>query len=302
MRDVIVITGIGGMGMAIARRLGTGHSLVLADQSLERLKEAVDTLQAAGYDVTPKQVDVSSSSSIHELAETANNLGRIRAVIHTAGVSGAQADVRKVLEINLLGTAMMLHTFESYATQGTVGVMIASMAGHIPLPGMEELQSALAKNSVGAIWNYMRNAKITESSHAYSLSKYGNIMQVRLNASHWAQKGARLISISPGVIASPMAATEQAESNEIEQLLQESPIKRIGTPEDIAAAIEFLISPSASFITGTDLLIDGGVSFLLQPPFTGSVPIEPTLNHRPLRSSMGNPITCHHENKKREHC
>ncbi|WP_257447478.1 SDR family oxidoreductase [Archangium lipolyticum] len=259
-KDIIVITGLGGMGLATARRLGSGRQLVLADYAQDLLDRVADTLRGEGHTVDALRVDVSDQQSVERLAQHAGALGSLRAVVHTAGVSPVQASPERVVRVDVLGTAYVLDAFLPLVTRGSVAVCIASMAGAmVPLP--PEAERALATTPTSELAGLpMLDPKNLDSSAAYSVAKRANQLRVQAASIPWGRRGGRVVSISPGIISTPMGQAElQGPHGEaIRGMIQASGAGRIGTPDDIASAVEFLLSPQASFITGSDLLVDGG--------------------------------------------
>jgi NAD(P)-dependent dehydrogenase (short-subunit alcohol dehydrogenase family) len=253
--DVIVITGIGGMGLACARRIGTGHRLVLADFNADQLAAGA-ALAADGYEVLPQVMDVADPDSVAALAGAVQQAGRLRALLHTAGLSPSMASAERIYAVDLLGTALVLDAFLPLAVDGTVAVMIASMAGQLaPLP--PELERRLATVPTDQLADFIKERHADEPGQAYGIAKRGNQLRVQAAAADWSARGARVVSLSPGITATPMGRLELQDPRTA-QLRTMSRVHRLGTPDDIAAAVEWLISPAASFINGTDLLIDGG--------------------------------------------
>jgi NAD(P)-dependent dehydrogenase (short-subunit alcohol dehydrogenase family) len=262
--DVIVIVGSGGMGAAIAHRLGSGRTIVLSDVSSRNLDAATRALSANGHDVHAKAVDVTSPRSVTDLAEYAAVFGPITNLVHTAGVSPEQADVDTILRVDLLGVALVLEQFGEVIEAGGAGLVIASMAGHFH-PAMDpavehELATAPSRDLLGI--PACDPALFGNPQEAYGFAKRANHLRVAAAASAWGQRGARINSISPGVISTAMGNQELDGSSGavIKAMIDGSGAGRIGTPDDIAAAVEFLLSPAASFITGTDLVVDGGIT------------------------------------------
>lgn len=259
-QKVIVITGIGGMGLAVARRLGTGHHLLLADFNEDKLQNAAQALTSAGYTVSTQVLNIANKQSVETLAQKANALGAIKTIVHTAGLSPTALDADKIMAVNLMGTGYLLESFEPYLNEGTVGVVIASMAGHNDFEGQETLKQAVFAKSTDELATLGKKLGINSTETAYAVSKRANRYQVQKAASLWGQKGARVVSVSPGIICTPMAEAEMQEQPQMQYLIEHGPVKRIGTPEDIAALVAFLQSEEASFITGADVLVDGGAT------------------------------------------
>jgi NAD(P)-dependent dehydrogenase (short-subunit alcohol dehydrogenase family) len=259
--EVVVITGIGGMGQAVARRLGTGRPLVLADADEAQLAQVGSALDAEGYSIRTVRTDVSSPGDVSELARVAGDLGELRCVVHTAGVSPVRASADRIVAVDVVGTALVLDAFEAYARPGSVAVCIASMAGTMTDVPAETLH-LLATTPTHELHTLEALDPATmESGMAYGIAKRANQARVEAASLAWGRHGGRVVSISPGIIATPMGAEElRGPSGDIMGgMIEASPSRRLGTPADIAAAVEFLVSPAASFITGTDMLVDGGV-------------------------------------------
>jgi NAD(P)-dependent dehydrogenase (short-subunit alcohol dehydrogenase family) len=259
---VVVVTGIGGMGLAVARRLGSGLRLLLADVNASTLGEAAEVLRGEGQQVVEQQTDVSDAGSVAALASTALEMGRVDVLVHTAGLSPVQAPIEAILRVDLLGTALVLDAFASAIAPGGAGVVIASMAGTL-WPENLELERRLATTPPAALLDLPELAAgaIANPGAAYGLAKKANQVRVRAASVPWGRRRARINSISPGVISTPMGAAELGgPSGEfMRSMVAGSGTGRLGTPDDIAAAAEFLVGPQSSFITGTDLLVDGGV-------------------------------------------
>jgi len=257
-KKVVVVIGIGGMGLAIARRIGTGNKLILADFSKDRITAAANDLQDSGYDVYTKEIDVVNADSVQNLAKTASELGEIYAVVHTVGVSSTMADPVKILKVNLVGTGNMLNAFEKFLLPGAVGIVISSMAGHHISDSSSELLQQIQHATIVELNTLIENEGLESTITAYLMSKRGNQLQVQAAALPWGERGARILSISPGIIGTAQAKQEMVKYDSMRNMIENGPVKRIGTPQDIAALVEFLCSSAASFMTGTDILIDGG--------------------------------------------
>ena len=259
--DVLVIIGVGGMGVSVARRCGAGRTIVLADINAEGLAATAAALTDDGHQVLTQEVDVTSRGSLAAVAEAAKRAGRVTSVVHTAGLSPQQASTEAVLAVDLLGVALSLDEFGKVIEPGGAGVVIASMAGHMLPPPDAEVARQLASLPAEELLGLEACTSITSSQMAYPFAKRANQIRVAAAAETWGQRGARINSISPGIISTAMGRLElDSESGTLMRtMVDNSGLRRLGTPEDIAAAAEFLLGPSASFITGTDLLVDGGV-------------------------------------------
>lgn len=260
-RNVVVVIGSGGMGHAIAHRLSRGRTLLIADFSKERLEGAVDLLRNQGHIVDARVVDVSDRGAVEELARVASTLGRIDVVIHTAGVSPVMATARQIHEVDLLGTAHVIDAFYAVSSPGTSLVCIASMAGHFAsLP--EEFERHLGTAPSDRLLRHPAiDLDSSDSGAAYVIAKRGNQLRVAAASHRWGGRGARLNCISPGVISTSMGQEELRgdSGTHMQAMIDSSGARRIGTPDDIADAAVFLAGPESSFITGIDLLVDGGV-------------------------------------------
>jgi len=261
--DVVVVIGSGGMGRAIARRVGGGRTVVLADVDQDLLDATADELVRDGHRVVRSTVDVSSHGAVAELARLAAASGRVSNVVHTAGLSPEQASAEKILAVDLAGVAITLEEFGRVIEPGGSGVVIASMAAHMYPPFEPDVERQLATAPADELLRLEACSpeRITSSQLAYPFAKRANLIRVAAAATSWGQRGARINSISPGVISTAMGRGELAGGSGqfMLQMVEASGTGRIGTPDDIAAAAEFLLGPSASFLTGIDLLVDGGV-------------------------------------------
>ena len=260
--EVVVITGAGGMGRACARRMGSGRRLLIADNSAASVDAVVESLRIDGFDVEGMVVDVRDSAAVVALASAAAALGRITAVVHTAGVSPTMADADTIIAVDLAGTAHVIDAFEAVVGPGSVGVCIASMAGTITSLSAD-VERFLATAPSADLPTTGQQVDIADPSQAYGYAKRANQLRVEAAASRWGRRGARIVSVSPGIISTGMGHQELGSEifgGVIQQMIDASPAGRIGTAEDIAAAVDWLCSPTASLITGTDLLLDGGTA------------------------------------------
>ncbi|MFJ6651744.1 SDR family oxidoreductase [Microbacterium sp. NPDC091313] len=261
LQPVLVVIGVGGIGQAIARRLGSGRSVLLADFDEITLERAAAALRADGFDVSTIRVDVADADSVAALAATAARMGPVMQVAHTAGLSPVQAPADAIVAVDLRGVALVLDAFAEVVAPGGAGVVIASMAGHLAdVPADQARAMALTETPALGDLDFLAPDSLTDAHTAYGLAKHGNHLRVRAASPVWGRRGARINSISPGIVSTPMGHQELAGSfgDTMRSMIARSAAGRIGTPDDIAAAAAFLLGPDASFITGTDLLVDGG--------------------------------------------
>ena len=264
MNKVIVVIGAGSIGQAIARRVSAGKQVLLADLKQENADAAAKVLADAGFEVTTAVVDVGSRASVHALVETATALGNVTGLIHAAGVSPSQATPATILKIDLYGTALILEEFGNVIAEGGAGVVIASQSGH-RLPGLStEQNTALATTPTEQLLALpmLQSDQIKDSLHAYQLSKRGNSLRVMAEAVRWGKRGARINTISPGIIFTPLARDELngPRGEGYRRMIDLSPAKRGGTPDEVGAVGALLMGEDGGFITGSDFLMDGGVT------------------------------------------
>lgn len=261
--DVVVVIGAGGIGLAIARRQGPGRTVLLADYNEAVLHSAADELRVGSYEVAVQHVDVSSRESVRALANRAATLGKILQVVNAAGLSPNMATVSRLLEVDLYGSAVVFEEFEQVIAHGGAGLIISSMAGHMMPSLTPEQNYALAYTPADELLKqpFLGPDAIPDSMVAYIMAKRANVLRVQAAAMSWGARGARVNSISPGIIATPLAQHEL--NSEIgdgyRAMIEASPAGRMAPPEEIAAAAAYLLGPEATFVTGSDLLIDGGV-------------------------------------------
>lgn len=264
MTNIIVVIGAGSIGQAIARRVSTGKHVLLADLNKENADAAAKTLADAGFEVTTATVDVSSRASVHALVQTAIALGSVIGLIHAAGVSPSQASPATILKVDLYGTALVLEEFGNVIADGGAGVVIASQSGHrLPSLSIEE-NAALATSPVEDLLRLpmLQPDQVKDSLHAYQLSKRGNSLRVMAEAVRWGKRGARINTISPGIIFTPLARDELSgpRGESYRRMIDLSPAKRGGTPDEVAVVGALLMGCDGGFITGSDFLMDGGVT------------------------------------------
>ena len=262
--EVVVVIGPGQIGQAIARRVGFGKHVLLADKRQENAKATADVLGNAGYDVSIATIDVSSRADVHALVETAIGLGQVTGLIHAAGVSPSQASVATILKVDLYGTALVLEEFGNVIERDGSGVVIASQSGHRLPPLSGEQNKALATTPVEELLNlpFLQPDHVTDTLHAYQLSKRGNSLRVMAEAVRWGKRGARINTISPGIIMTPLAKDELTgpRGEGYRRMIAVSPAGRAGTPDEVASVAALLMGPDGGFITGSDFLMDGGVT------------------------------------------
>lgn len=263
-KNVVVVVGAGLIGQAIARRVGAGKHVLLADLRRENAEAAAKTLGDAGFDVSTAVVDVSSRDSVHALAEAASAIGPVTGLIHAAGVSPSQAKPEAILKVDLYGTALVLEEFGNIIAPGGAGVVIASQSGH-RLPALTpEENKALATTPVEELLALpmLQPDRIKDTLHAYQVSKRGNSLRVMAEAVRWGRRGARINTISPGIICTPLAKDELSgpRGEGYRRMIELCPVGRIGTPDEVGGVGALLMGADGAFITGSDFLMDGGVT------------------------------------------
>jgi len=264
MSHVTVVIGAGSIGQAIARRVSAGKQVLLADLKLENAEAAAKVLADAGFDVSAAVVDVSKRSDVVALARKAAALGDVTGLIHAAGVSPTQASPKAILTVDLYGTALVLEVFGSVMAPGGAGVVIASQSGH-RLPALPpEQDKALATTPVEELLSlpFLQPDQIKDSLHAYQISKRGNSLRVMAEAVRWGKRGARVNTISPGIIITPLARDELTgpRGPGYRRMIELCPAGRAGTPDEVGTVGALLMGAEGAFITGSDFLIDGGVT------------------------------------------
>jgi NAD(P)-dependent dehydrogenase (short-subunit alcohol dehydrogenase family) len=255
----LITGGAGTIGMACARALAH-HLIVLADVSQDRLDDAAAALRADGGDVLTAVCDVTDQSSVTSLIKTVEAAGELRALVHTAGLSGAMADSPRILDVNFVGTLRVLDGVEPLVRPGTVGVCIASVSGHRTFARQYDrvLVSATAADALSQLT--ASGAAGLHPRAAYAVTKRGMILQSQLRAATWGSRGGRLVSLSPGLLEdTTMGGLVQSTGGESRAYAERSAVGRAGTTNDIASTVRFLCSPDAAYISGTDILVDGGV-------------------------------------------
>ena len=264
MSSVIVVIGAGSIGQAIARRVSAGKHVLLADLRQENADAAGKVLSEAGFEVSTATTDVSSRASVHALVETAKRIGEITGVIHAAGVSPSQALPATILKVDLYGTALVLEEFGNVIARGGAGVVIASQSGHRLGALTAEQDKALATTPADELLALpmLQPDQIKDSLHAYQVSKRGNSLRVMAEAVRWGKRGARVNTISPGIIITPLAKDELGglRGEGYRRMINGCPVGRAGTPDEVGSVGALLMGADGAFITGSDFLMDGGVT------------------------------------------
>lgn len=262
-REVLVVIGAGGIGVAIARRSGFGRTILLADFNETVLRASAEQLADAGYEVVTQKVDVASQQSVNLLANKAAECGKVVGVVNTAGLSPNMAPAAKILEVDLYGTALVFDEFERVIAEGGAGLVISSMAGHMlpHLSRQDEDLLAFTPTDQLLTLAMLSPERVSDSMTAYCISKKANHLRVQASCLSWGNKGARLNSISPGIISTPLAQHEL--NSEIgdgyRAFISASPAGRLASPDEVAVLADYLLKSDSSFITGSDILMDGGV-------------------------------------------
>lgn len=263
-KDVIILTGAGQIGMAIARRMGYSKKIVIGDKKRENAQAIAKIMNDAGFDVLAIEMDLSSRDSIKNLIAEAQKYGEISMMINAAGVSPSQAPIKSILEVDLYGTAVLLEEVGKVIKVGGVGVTISSQSGHrMPALGAEvDEQLATTPTEELLKLKVLQPENIKDTLHAYQLAKRCNVKRVMAEAVEWGKKSARINSISPGIIVTPLAIDEfnGPRGNFYKNMFEKMPAGRPGTADEVANVAELLMSDKGAFITGADFLIDGGAT------------------------------------------
>ena len=263
-KEVMILTGAGQIGMAIARRMGYGKKIVMGDKNFENARAIAEIMNNAGFDVEPVEMDLSSRESILKLIDEALSYGEIKMFINAAGVSPSQAPIEAILKVDLYGTAVLLEEVGKVIAEGGVGVTISSQSGHRmrQLTPKEDEQLAITPTEELLDLEILQPENINDTLHAYQMAKRCNEKRVMAQAVKWGERGARLNSISPGIIVTPLAIDEfnGPRGDFYKNMFAKCPAGRPGTADEVANVAELLMSPAGAFITGADFLIDGGAT------------------------------------------
>jgi len=264
MKEVMIWTGAGQIGMAIARRMGFGKKIVVGDKKLDNAMTIAKIMNDAGFDVVPMEIDLSSRDSIRSLIAEAQKYGEISMLVNAAGVSPSQAPIEVILKVDLYGTAVLLEEVGRVIKDGGTGVTISSQSGHRMPALSSEVDEQLACTPVEELLKLevLQRSNIKDTLHAYQMAKRCNVKRVMAESIKWGARGARINSISPGIIVTPLAIDEfnGPRGDFYKNMFAKCPARRPGTADEVANVAELLMSPKGAFITGADFLIDGGAT------------------------------------------
>ena len=264
MKNVMLLTGAGQIGMAIARRVGYGMKIVIGDKRRENAEAIADTMNKAGFTTVPVEMELSSRASILALIDSAQQYGEISMLVNAAGVSPSQASIETILKVDLYGTAVLLEEVGKVISKGGVGVIVSSQSGHrMPALGIElDEQLATAPTEELLTLEALQPQNIRDTLHAYQMAKRCNVKRVMAEAVKWGNRGARINSISPGIIVTPLALDDfnGPRGDFYRNMFAKCPAGRPGTADEVANVAELLMSDRGAFITGADFLIDGGAT------------------------------------------
>ncbi len=263
-KDVMLLIGAGQIGMAIARRLDADKKIIIGDKNLHNAQAIAQTMTNAGFDVEAIEMDLSSRDSIKNMIAVGQKYGEIAMLVNAAGVSPSQAPIETILKVDLYGTAVLLEEVGKVIKQGGVGVTISSQSGH-RMPALtpeqdEQLACTPTENLLKL--DLLQPENIRDTLHAYQLAKRCNVKRVMAEAVKWGERGARINSISPGIIVTPLAIDEfnGPRGDFYKNMFAKCPARRPGTADEVANVAELMMTSAGAFITGSDFLIDGGAT------------------------------------------
>lgn len=263
-KDIIIWMGAGQIGLAIVRRIASGKKIVIGDRSLVNARAAADALNGSGFDAVALEADLSSRESILSLISEACKYGDIRYLVNSAGVSPSQASIETILKVDLYGTAVLLEEVGKVIVSGGSGVTVSSQSGYrMPAltPEADRLLATTPAEELLAL-EMLRPENIRDTLHAYQMAKRCNVKRVMAEAVKWGARGARLNSLSPGIIVTPLAIDEfnGPRGGFYKNMFAKCPAGRPGTADEVAHVAELLLEDKGAFITGSDFLIDGGAT------------------------------------------
>lgn len=264
MKEVMILTGAGQIGMAIARRMGYSMKIAIGDKNLKNAQTIAKIMSDAGFDTVSMEMDLSSRDSIKAVIAEARKYGEIKMLVNAAGVSPSQAPIEAILKVDLYGTAVLLEEVGRVIAPGGVGVTISSQSGHRMPALSSEVDEQLACTPTEELLTLevLQPGNIRDTLHAYQMAKRCNEKRVMAEAVKWGEKGARINSISPGIIVTPLAIDEfnGPRGDFYKNMFAKCPAGRPGTADEVANVAELLMSQKGAFITGADFLIDGGAT------------------------------------------
>ena len=264
MKKVMILAGAGQIGLAIARRMGTGMKIVLGDKRLQNATTIADIMNKAGFDVTPVEMDLSSRESIKNIIAKAQEFGDLHMLVNAAGVSPSQAPIEAILKVDLYGTAVLLEEVGKVIARGGVGVTISSQSGwRMPqLTAEQDAQLATTPTEELLKLDILQLKNIKDTLHAYQMAKRCNEKRVMAEAVKWGERGARINDIAPGIIVTPLAIDEfnGPRGAFYKNMFAKCPAGRPGTADEVANVAELLMSEKGAFISGSTFLIDGGAT------------------------------------------
>lgn len=264
MKDVMILIGAGQIGMAIARRIGYGKKIVIGDRRMENAQAIARIMNESGFDAIPIEMDLSFRDSIMNLIAEAQKHGEIAMLVNAAGVSPSQAPIETILKVDLYGTAVLLEEAGKVMKEGGVGVTISSQSG-FRMPALtakeDELLATTPADELLAL-TMLQPENIRDTLHAYQMAKRCNEKRVMAEAVKWGKRGARINSIAPGIVVTPLAIDEfnGPRGDFYKNMFANCPAGRPGTADEVANVAELLMSDKGAFITGSTFLIDGGAT------------------------------------------
>ncbi|MDE5800457.1 MAG: SDR family oxidoreductase [Paramuribaculum sp.] len=263
-KDVMILAGAGQIGMAIARRMGYGMRIIIGDKNINNAEAIADIMNKAGFDAVALEMDLSSRESIKGIIAEAQKYGDITMLVNAAGVSPSQAPIDAILKVDLYGTAVLLEEVGKVIAEGGTGVTISSQSGYRMLALTPEQDYLLAMTPTEKLLSLpmLQPENIENTLHAYQMAKRCNVKRVMAEAVKWGERGARVNSISPGIIVTPLAIDEfnGPRGEFYKNMFAKCPAGRPGTADEVANVAELLMRPQGAFITGSDFLIDGGAT------------------------------------------
>lgn len=263
-KDSVIWIGAGQIGLAIVRRIASGKKIIIGDKNIVNAQAAAEVLNNTGFDAVTMETDLSSRDSILSLISEAYKYGNIRHLVNSAGVSPSQASIETILKVDLYGTAVLLEEVGNVIAEGGTGVTISSQSGHRMPALTPEEDRLLATTPTEELLSLemLRPENIRDTLHAYQMAKRCNVKRVMSEAVKWGERGARINSISPGIIVTPLAIDEfnGPRGDFYKNMFAKCPAGRPGTADEVAHVAELLLDDKAAFITGSDFLIDGGAT------------------------------------------